>query len=230
MCRCTQRELYHRDRFQHEQCATWMRPLFTVKKSQNSSQKRPLGPRQEHVSTVTWKCVEHGDEPVHSSGSTQTPSEELRKCEGGASFSSSSSATCGGVQPPPSWLPSPFTLHPLLHLPLLLLLLLERNLQEVGDGGAVNVATGQRRHQKEREWRLLSPRRLVLLALHLLSRRLHPLRAVVEGRCQLHGHRHPRDGALLGAGANCAVAAPCPPDMARHWKQKTSGHHCCVSV
>ena len=50
-------------------------------------------------------------------------------------------------------LPSLFTLQPLLHHPLLflLLLLLKRSLQEVGDGGGVNAVTaGQQRHHKER--------------------------------------------------------------------------------
>ena len=47
------------------------------------------------------------------------------------------------------------------------------------------------------EWRFLSPWRTVLLALHSLSRHLHPLRALVEGRS--------RDGATPGAGARCAV-------------------------
>ena len=91
------------------------------------------------------------------------------------------------------------------HKPTALLL----HLQEVGDdGGAVNaVATSQRRHRApaatfrtcgsgssgtsgrflgsggfcRRGAQYFSP----------LSRRLHPVRAVVEARCQLHGHRHP---------------------------------------
>ena len=47
----------------------------------------------------------------------------------------------------------------------------------------------KRRRPLPREWRLRSPWRVVRLALHSLSWHLHPLRAVVEGRRQLHGYR-----------------------------------------
>ena len=109
---------------------------------------------------------------------------------------------------------------------LLLLFLGERPLEVVGEGSVVHCFScraSQQRHGHQRqprnrlrvqrdswplsqEWRLGSPWRAVLLALHSLSRLLHPLRAVVEGRCQLHGHRHP-----LMTVPRSELATPAPP-------------------
>ena len=123
---------------------------------------------------------------------------------------------------------TPVRFFPLFPPPLLLLLLqslAERDDAEIFGGGAVDaVATSHRRHHEERhwsshvrEWKLLSPWRVVLFALHSLSRCLHPLRAVVDGRCQLHGHRHPLVTVPCSELAPLRRhAAPCPADIASH--------------